>query len=143
MKIGGVWGTYFRLEIDYTVRYSTRTRNGCLLSQIPTPSLAAEDSPILQPQNFCVTLQQHTMRFVVKFSALAAILLATAVLSPWLGYWDFRGWRTVPGGVECPGMVPGNVSVEFDGLQLLGAMPFLLQRDYGATPLSDLDDIGG
>jgi hypothetical protein len=139
MKIGGANGTHIDVEIEYTVRYASETNNGCFVSQIPTPSLAGEDSPILQPQNFCVTLQQQTMRVAVKLSALVAIVVAIAVLWQWLGYWDFRGWMTVPGGVEFPGTLHGTVSVEFDSLRSL-ATPFLLQQDSDSSPLSDMDD---
>jgi hypothetical protein len=140
VRIEGAGGANLALEIEYTVRYSEETTNGCFVSQIPTTFLAAEDSPVLQPQNFCVTLQQQTMRIAVKLSALVAILLATAVMCQWLGYWDFRGWTAVPGGVQCPDMLHGTVSVEFDALRLLGPTPFLLQPDSDSSPLSDLGD---
>jgi hypothetical protein len=140
VRIGGVAATFLSLEIDYSVTYSADPQKGCFVSQIPTTLLAGEDSPILQPQNYCVTLQQQTTRLVVRLAAIATILVAVAATYQWTGYWDFSRWTQMPGDVPFADRMHGTYSVEstfeasrrplFMGASMLGS-------DSGSSSPSD------
>jgi hypothetical protein len=140
LRITGAINDSLSLEIKYSIRYPSETRNGCFVSQIPSAMIAAEDSSVLQPQNYCVTLHQEMVRSTVKISALAVIALSIALLYQHLGYWDFRGWAAMPSAVECQDRIHGTMSIEFDLKGNGPVMPFIFQQESDSSSLTDPDD---
>jgi hypothetical protein len=136
VRIGGAASASLFLEIEYSVMYGATTRNGCFVSQIPTSLLADEDSAILQPQNYCTTMQQHRMRLLVRVVAVAAIVVAVAVLLQWLGYWDFGRWAAVPGDVPASDRGLGGYSVE-STFEAARQPAFMLCSSSESSTLSD------
>jgi hypothetical protein len=143
VRIGGVGATFFSLEIEYSIIYSTDTPKGCFVSQIPTVLLAGEDSPILQPQNYCVTLQQQTKKVTVRFGALAMIIFLIAALSQWLGYWEFSRWTEMPDDVHLADRQHGTISVDstFDPGRLFTGTFMLESSSASSSPSDSLSDL--
>jgi hypothetical protein len=135
LRIGGSANETLSLAIEYSIRYTEETKNGCFVSQIPTAVIAGEDSAVLQPQNYCVTLQQQTMKCAVKVGALAAVVVSIAMLCQHLGLWDFGGWVAIPRAVEAADLMRGTISVEFDLKNT--TTPFLFESGSDSSSLSD------
>jgi hypothetical protein len=136
VRIAGVASASLFLEIEYSIMYPAAKKNGCFISQIPTALLADEDSAILQPQNYCTTMQQRSMRLLVRISAIAAIAVAVAVLLQWLGYWDFCRWVDVPGDVSAGDRGAGGNSVE-STFEAARQPAFMLCSDSESSTLTD------